>query len=150
MKPCKSCRNYETEISRLQEEMAALSKSNDAAMERNAELKESRVKLAFENLRLAHENKQSGVLISKYLIENQDLRDLCVRLRKIADLAGKMVDWFFLGRSHLFVKRDWLGRHSFTAFGEAASDALIGYARDIRTALAAEKIDAAIHRKAEK
>jgi len=144
VKPCKSCRNYESEISRLQEEMAALSKSNDAAMERNAELKESRVKLAFENLRLADENKQSGVLISKYLIENQDLRDLCVRLRKICDNAGRLAEQVWV--MSFPWARTWTGAIRVEPYFDVA----LNYARDIRTALAAEKIDAAIHRKVEK
>jgi len=77
------------------------------------------------------------------LIVIQLQRDALVRLRKIADLAGKLADAIYLDEKYNL--RRWCAKlfRRDALFYEGATF----YARDIRTALAAEEIDSQIARR---
>jgi len=75
------------------------------------------------------------------LIVIQTQRDALVRLRKIADLAGKQAEAIWL------MSFPWARTWNGAIRVEPYFDVAMSFARDIRTALAAEEIDAQIARK---
>ena len=75
------------------------------------------------------------------LIVIQTQRDALVRLRKIADLAGKQAEAIWL------MSFPWARTWSGAIRVEPYFDVAMSFARDIRTALAAEQVDAQIARK---